>query len=62
MNMLPATVTAHAAEDHPALVLVQLHVGGTALLARVTRRSAARLDLAPGREVWVQIKAVALIG
>ena len=62
MNMLPATVTAHAGEDHPALVLVQLHVGGTALLARLTRRSAQRLDLAPGRRVWVQIKAVALIG
>ena len=62
INMLPATVTAHAGEDHPALVLVQLKVGGTALLARLTRRSAQRLDLAPGRQVWVQIKAVALIG
>ncbi len=62
MNMLPATVAAYAGEDHPALVLVQLHVGGTALLARLTRRSAQRLDLAPGRRVWVQIKAVALIG
>jgi len=62
MNMLPATVTAHAGEDHPALVLVQLHVGGTALLARLTRRSAQRLELAPGRQVWAQIKAVALIG
>jgi molybdate transport system ATP-binding protein len=62
MNMLPATVTGHAAEDHPALVLVQLRVGGTTLLARLTRRSAQRLDLTPGREVWVQIKAVALIG
>ena len=62
MNMLPATVTAHVGEDHPALVLVQLHVGGTALLARLTRRSAQRLDLAPGRRVWAQIKAVALIG
>jgi molybdate transport system ATP-binding protein len=62
MNLLPATVAAHAAEDHPSLVLVQLRLGRTNLLARLTRRSAARLDLAPGREVWVQIKAVALIG
>ncbi|MCX7161514.1 MAG: molybdenum ABC transporter ATP-binding protein [Rhodocyclales bacterium] len=62
MNMLPATVAAHAGEDHPALVMVQLRVGGTALLARLTRRSAQRLDLAPGRRVWAQIKAVALIG
>ena len=62
MNMLPATVAAQAGEDHPALVMVQLRVGGTALLARLTRRSAQRLDLAPGRRVWAQIKAVALIG
>ncbi|KAF0166426.1 MAG: molybdate transport system ATP-binding protein [Rhodocyclaceae bacterium] len=62
MNLLPATVVAHAGEDHPSVVLLQLRVGGTTLLARLTRRSAQRLDLAPGREVWVQIKAVALIG
>ncbi|MBK9018777.1 MAG: molybdenum ABC transporter ATP-binding protein [Sulfuritalea sp.] len=62
MNLLPATVVAHAAEDHPSQVLVQLRVGSTLLLGRLTRRSAQRLDLAPGREVWVQIKAVALIG
>ena len=62
MNLLPATVTAHAGEDHPSAVLVQLRIGATTLLARLTRRSAQRLDLAPGRKVWVQIKAVALIG
>jgi molybdate transport system ATP-binding protein len=62
MNLLPATVAAHAGEDHPSAVLVQLRIGATTLLARLTRRSAQRLDLAPGREVWVQIKAVALIG
>ena len=62
MNLLPAIVIAHATEDHPSSVLVQLRIGGTALLARLTRRSAQRLDLAPGRAVWVQIKAVALIG
>ena len=62
MNLLPATVVGHAAEDHPSAVLVQLRVGATTLLARLTRRSAQRLDLVPGREVWVQIKAVALIG
>jgi molybdate transport system ATP-binding protein len=62
MNLLPATVVAHAAEDHPSQVLVQLRVGETLLLGRLTRRSAQRLDLAPGREVWVQIKAVALVG
>ncbi len=62
LNVLPATVLAHAAEDHPSQVLVQLRVGENLLLGRLTRRSAQRLDLAPGREVWVQIKAVALVG
>lgn len=62
MNLLPATIIAHAAEDHPALALLQLQVGGTRLLARLTRHSANRLELAPGQQVWVQIKAVALLG
>jgi molybdate transport system ATP-binding protein len=61
MNLLPAVVTAQAREDHPALALVQLRVGAATLLARVTRKSMQRLDLVPGREVWAQIKAVALI-
>jgi len=62
LNLLPATVIALAGEDHPSAVLLQLRAGATTLLARLTRRSAQRLDLVPGREVWVQIKAVALIG
>lgn len=62
MNLLPASVTAHVGEDHPSLVLVQLRSGNTTLLARLTRRSAQRLDLAPGRQVWLQIKAVAVVG
>lgn len=62
LNVLPATVVDHVAEDHPSQVLVQLQAGERRLLARLTRRSAQKLGLAPGREVWVQIKAVALIG
>jgi molybdate transport system ATP-binding protein len=31
-------------------------------LARLTKRAAAGLALVPGKPVWVQIKAVALIG
>jgi molybdate transport system ATP-binding protein len=62
MNRLPATVTGHVAEDHPALALVRLRVGSTPMLARLTRHSARRLELAPGQQVWAQIKAVALVG
>ncbi len=62
LNTLPATVSELAADSHPALTLVRLQAGPSFLVARVTRRSAAALELAPGRELWVQIKAVALIG
>ncbi len=62
LNTLPARVLAMADDTHPALVLVRLDVGASPLVARLTRRSAAALELTPGLDVWVQIKAVALIG
>lgn len=62
MNCVAATVEQIASEDHPALALVRLNMGGTPLLARVTQRSAHRLGLQPGMAVWAQIKAVAMIG
>jgi molybdate transport system ATP-binding protein len=62
INTLPAQVVALAVDTHPALMLVQLQVGESMLVARVTRRSACGLELKPGLAVWVQIKAVALIG
>jgi molybdate transport system ATP-binding protein len=62
INTFPATVTEIAADTHPALALVKLDAGGAPVLARVTRRSAASLQLAPGQPVWAQVKAVALIG
>ena len=62
LNVLPATVEQLADDTHPALALVRLDAGGVPLIARITRRSAAKLDLRPGLKVWAQIKAVALIG
>ena len=61
-NALPATLTEIAGDTHPALALVRLAVGETPLIARLTQRSAAQLELKPGMKVWAQIKAVALIG
>lgn len=61
VNSLPATVFAHGEDNHPALVLMRLQVGDEFVLARLTRRSAAHLNLAVGQQVWVQIKAVALL-
>jgi len=62
VNLLPATVTATSPTDTPGHVLVQLRMGASPLLARITERSRRELDIQPGREVWVQIKGVALLG
>ncbi len=61
-NCLPAQIIQLADDQHPAQTLARLQIGAAPLLARLTRRSAHRLGLAPGLAVWVQIKAVALIG
>ena len=61
-NVLPARVDAIADEEHPGLLLVRVRLGGSCLVARLTRRAAAELDLSPGQEVWVQVKSVALVG
>lgn len=61
LNVLPAQVQALAADEHPASVLVRVQVGDSPVVARITQRSAASLGLAPGRRVWLQIKAVALL-
>lgn len=62
LNCLPAVVDQLGADGHPALTLARLSLGGSHLVARLTRRSADGLALAPGLPVWAQIKAVALVG
>jgi len=61
VNILPATVDAIAATDTPGHVLIQMRIGSTPLLARITERSRRELGIAPGLAVWAQIKAVALL-
>jgi len=61
VNLLPATVTEIADADTPAHVLVRLNADGTPLIARITRRSLDHLSVVPGKPLWVQIKAVALL-
>lgn len=62
LNIIAATVVDFAATDSPAQVLVRLDAAGTPLLARITRRSKEQLGLQPGKALWAQIKAVALLG
>ena len=61
VNILSATVRA-IAPDSPGQVMVSLDVGGCALLARITERSARTLALEPGLKLYAQIKGVAILG
>ena len=60
-NVLPATVRQLSNDPDPAHQLVQLDLAGTPILARVTRRSADSLAIAPGLRLYVQVKSVALM-
>jgi len=61
LNCVNATVVDLAPTATPGQVLVRLDVAGHPLLARITRRSATRLDIRPGLALRAQIKAVALL-
>jgi molybdate transport system ATP-binding protein len=59
LNILPCHVSAVQEGRGPG-VLVRLDVGGEALLARITRRSAQALGIAPGLAVFAVVKTVAV--
>ncbi len=60
LNIFPATVR-EIGEAGPAQALVRLDAGGTTLLSGITKKSAAALGLRPGKKVYAQVKAVALL-
>ena len=60
LNILPVTVE-ELADEGPAQVMVRLSAAGDRLLSRITRRSADALRLTPGKQVYAQIKTVALL-
>ncbi len=59
LNVLKATVGTVHPGDGPG-ALVQLKVGDDLMLARLTQRSVAALDLKPGRDVFAVLKAVSV--
>ena len=59
LNVLPGIVADIAGDDGP-IVEIRLDCSGEALLARLTRYSVTRLELAPGTPVFALIKSVAL--
>jgi len=60
LNILPARVVA-TTDDPGARRLVRLDADGQPLLAQITRKSADALGLQPGKQVYAQIKTVALL-
>ena len=60
-NQLACTVESITPDAHASQVLVRLRCGGSTLIARVTARSAAQLELVAGRAVWALVKSVALV-
>ncbi len=62
LNRLPAVVEELVEMPEPAMWMLRLRVGKhTALPARVSRKSAAMLKLAPGSRVFAEIKSLAIL-
>jgi molybdate transport system ATP-binding protein len=59
LNVLPAHIVA-VEPGRGAMVMLRLKVGDETLLASVSQRSAARLALQPGKDVFALLKAVAI--
>jgi molybdate transport system ATP-binding protein len=59
LNVLPGIIAEVGALDGPVVDL-RIDLNGESLLARVTRLTVDRLDLAPGRPVFAIIKTVAI--
>lgn len=59
LNIIAGTVTA-IGEVSGASVDVQIDAGGTLIIARVTCKSVAELQLEPGKPVYALVKAVAI--
>lgn len=60
LNIFPARVE-ELIEVSPTQMTVHLDAAGVAVLSRITRKSAEVLQLVPGKQVYAQVKTVALL-
>jgi molybdate transport system ATP-binding protein len=58
-NILECAIVAMS-EEFGAIVDVELRMGSTPLTARITRKAAIELGLAPGKRVYAMVKAVSI--
>lgn len=61
-NALPCRIESVLPDSHPAQALLRLQCGEVLLLARVTQRALATLNLQSGQTAWAQVKSAALVG
>ena len=60
LNIFPAIIE-ELADEGKAQTTVRLKLGSAPLLSRITRKSASELGLKPGKQVYAQVKSVALL-
>jgi len=60
LNIFPATVD-ELRNEGTSQVTVRLLVGGVSMLSRITRKSAAVLELVPGKQAFAQTKSIVLL-
>ncbi|MEL0083306.1 MAG: molybdenum ABC transporter ATP-binding protein [Gammaproteobacteria bacterium] len=61
LNILQGRVGEIATDEAHGVAMVQIHIGESVLVARVTLRSVDHLQLARGDNIWAQIKSVAVL-
>ncbi len=60
LNIFPVTVE-EVVPYRQSQVLVRLGAGGASVLSCITSKSAALLEIAPGKRVWAQVKSIATL-
>jgi molybdate transport system ATP-binding protein len=60
LNIFPARVQ-ELIEENPAQITVRLEAAGVPVLSRITRKSAELLQLQRGKQIYAQVKTVALL-
>ena len=60
-NFLDCKITGKRDLPHSSQCLVQLQCGNQVLMAKITQRAFAHLELKLGQQVWAQIKSVAML-
>lgn len=61
LNVLPATVQSFTSANQAGHLLVECRSGSANIIARITSRSFDALQIAPGQQVWLQVKSVSLV-